>query len=161
MLACLVTDLQPRSIQAKNVQKYKTRLVDEFQKQGYSVSGVPFAEILYSKVIYIHVGKTNLDVDNLSKPLVDAFSGLIYDDDSTINHRVCSKISFNEIESYELNLAALPSKIAERFEELLDEKSNHIIYYEVGRFSEDMVFVGMTNGNFDWILKGVCHETWS
>lgn len=142
MLACFLTNTRPRSIQADRVQIYKERLIDEFHNQGLSFTGTPYSSPLYSKVIYIHLRKTDIDVDNMSKPLVDAFKGILYRDDKIINHRVCSKISLNDIDSYELNLAALPTEIAEKFDKYLAENSDHILYYEIGEFSESMVYVG-------------------
>lgn len=142
MLACLVTDLSPRSIQSEKLDKYKTRIIDVYKSQGFCVDGVPFSTPLYSKVIYIHLHQTTIDVDNMSKPLVDAFKGILYDDDKIINHRVCSKISLSDLDSYELNLTVLPAKIAEKLDELFSLSSEHILYYEIGNFSESMVYMG-------------------
>ena len=142
MLACLVTDLTPLSIQASKLQGYKKRLLKEFQAQRISFSGIPFSFSLYSKVIYIHLRHTSLDVDNMSKPIVDAFNGVLYTDDKIINHRVCSKISFDDLGSYELDLKALPPEILERFDKYLSRGSEHILYYEIGKFNETMVYIG-------------------
>ena len=142
MLACFVTNICPRSIQAQGVQKYKKNLIEEFNNQRVSFKGTPFSSALYSKIIYIHLAKTDIDVDNLSKPLVDAFKGILYDDDIIINHRVCSKISYNDFIAYEINIESLPSEIIERFDGYLEEKSEHILYFEIGNFSESMVYIG-------------------
>jgi len=146
MLACLITNQAPRSIQSRNLPQYKKYLINEFHHHGYSSSEKPFSFSLYSKVIYIHRSrKAPVDVDNMSKPLVDAFNGIIYSDDNIINHRVCSKISRHDINAYELNLTVLPDAVAEKFDEYLENDSEHILYYEVGTFSESMVFAGAEN----------------
>ena len=144
MRACLVTDLEPLSVGANvnNKRIYKSKLVDEFNNQGVSFEGVPFSTSLYSKIIYIHLKKTALDVDNMSKLLVDAFKGTMYVDDDIINHRVCSKISFYDINPRELNITILPKEIFVRFDKYIAKESKHILYYEIGDFSESMVYVG-------------------
>ena len=129
-------------MQAVNVQNYKKRLIEEFKNQGISFPGTPFSSALYSKIIYIHLAKTDIDVDNLSKPLVDAFKGIFYDDDGVINHRVCSKISYDDFIAYEINLKSLPSEIIERFDTYLEGKNEHILYFEIGNFSKSMVYIG-------------------
>jgi len=142
ILACFVTNMRPRSIQAIGVQKYKANLIEEFNKQGISFPGTPFSSALYSKIIYIHLTTTDIDVDNMSKPLVDAFKGIFYVDDIKINHRVCSKISYKDFIEYEMNLTSLPSQVIERFDKYLEEKSEHILYFEIGYFSKSMLYIG-------------------
>jgi len=142
ILACFVTNMRPRSIQAEGVQKYKTNLIEEFKNQGISFHGSPFSSALYSKIIYIHLARADIDVDNMSKPLVDAFKGILYVDDIVINHRVCSKISYNDFIEYEMNLTSLPTQVIERFDKYLEEKSEHILYFEIGHFSKSMVYIG-------------------
>jgi len=59
-----------------------------------------------------------------------------------INHRVCSKIFYDDFISYGINLKSLPSEVIERFDKYLEEKSEHILYFEIGNFSESMVYIG-------------------
>jgi len=149
MLACFVTDIRPRSSQGGRrgrLESYKQRLAEDFHNQGTIFSEAPFSLPLYSKVIYIHLRDTDLDVDNMSKPIIDAFNGIMYTDDKIIKHMVCSKISFNEFEFYNLNLKGLPAEVIDRFDTYLEEKSEHILYYEIGVFSESMVFIGRQDG---------------
>jgi hypothetical protein len=129
-------------MQAKFVDKYKQGLAEDFEEYVPLFPDLPSGGALYSKVIYIHAKTTTMDVDNMSKPLVDAFIGTIYTDDNIINHRVCSKISFNDLDACELNLSKLPSEVAEKFSELISAKSEHILYYEVGHFTGSMVCIG-------------------
>ena len=88
--------------------------------------------------IYIHSKSSDIDVDNMSKPFIDAFKGIIYPDDNIINHRICSKIKFDELELYKLQSDLLPVEIAEKLEKLITNKSPHIIYLFLNR----IVFAG-------------------
>jgi len=117
-------------------------LTKEFEAYKCLYSNLPLEEKLYSKIIYIHKKNITTDVDNISKPFVDAFKGIIYQDDILIDHRTCSKIKLEDLGLFELNLSVLPTEISERFSQLLESQNEHIVYYEIGIFSEDMVFIG-------------------
>ena len=144
MRVCFVSDQQPLSIQAtpKKLNRYKQRMRQEFEDYKHLFSDLPIVQSLYSKVIYIHSKSSSTDVDNLSKPFIDTFKGIVYPDDSIINHRTCSKISFDDFESYEFQLDLLPIEIFEKLDKLITNKSPHIIYFEVGLFTTEMVFFG-------------------
>ena len=139
-----MSEQKPLSVQAKpaNLEKYKKRLKLEFSEYEDIFPGLPLSTSLYSKIIYIHLQPTNADIDNISKPFVDTFKGIIYPDDNIINHRICSKIKFDDFNSYELQIDLLPDKIAKKLDFLLMEKRPHIVYYEIDKFSPDMVFFG-------------------
>lgn len=139
-----VSGLRPYSVQASSsrLEKYKIKLQEEFLEFKSVYPTLPLTQDLYSKIIYIHSSGTDLDVDNMSKPFVDAFRGIIYPDDSTINHRVCSKIKFDDFTSCEIRLDVMPVEVSTRLDELISEKSRHILYFEVGAFLQDMVFIG-------------------
>jgi len=149
MMVCFVSDQKPLSVQSKNKMRsggYRQRLIQEFYNQRASFPDLPITETIYSKVIYVHSKASTLDVDNMSKPIIDAFKGIIYADDYMINHRICSKIKFDDFEAYEFQLDLLPIEIVEKLDRLISEKSPHIVYFEVGLFSPDMVrFGGVQN----------------
>jgi len=141
-MVCFVSQLKPLSIQSHNHEKYKKKLLEEFNEYKYLYKNLPLDESLYSKIIYIHSERADIDVDNMSKPFVDAFRGAIYPDDGIINHRICSKISLDELEIFELNIGLLPDVIADKYIEYSENNSKHIVYYEVGAFTPKMVFIG-------------------
>ena len=143
-MVCFVSGQKPLSIQAKpkKLDNYKQRLKQEFENHKNIFINLPITGNIYSKIIYIHSKSSDIDVDNMSKPFVDAFKGIIYPDDNIINHRICSKIKFDEFETYRFQLNLLPVEISEKFDKLISDKSPHIIYFEIGLFSPDMVFLG-------------------
>ena len=141
-MICFVSGQKPLSIQATGRDNYKQRLKQEFENYKNLFPDLPINDNIYSKIIYIHSKSSDIDVDNMSKPFIDAFKGIIYPDDNIINHRVCSKIKFNELDLYQLQSELLPFKINERLDELIANKSEHIIYFEIGLFSPEMVFFG-------------------
>ena len=141
-MVCFVSALKPFSIQSKGYQKYKQRLIEEFELYKSMYPELPLEENIYSKLIYIHSKKTDIDVDNMSKPFVDAFRGIIYPDDNAINHRISSKIMLEDFQTYEISIDRISNEIAEKFNELLENGSEHIVYYEIGKFAKNMIYIG-------------------
>jgi len=142
MMICFVTGQKPLSMQAELLKNYKKRLVEEFNNYKHLYQEIPTSENIYSKIIYIHADSSNLDVDNMSKPFIDAFKGIMYPDDNIINHRTCSKINMDDYNSYELQVDLLPTAVAEKLDELICNRNSHIVYFEIGLFSANMVFFG-------------------
>ena len=147
-MICFVSSLRPSSVQSDNKKKkrYQENLKKEFEDNFKSLyPHLPINNKLYSKLVYIYFKETDLDVDNMSKPFVDAFSGVIYPDDNVINHRVCTKIKFEDFQTFNLKIDKLPKEVAEKFNEFLENGSEHIVYYEIDIFTEDMVSIGGVN----------------
>jgi Holliday junction resolvase RusA-like endonuclease len=140
-----VSNQRPRSINADSVEKFKKRLANEFEAFKDLYDGLPLSGSLYSKIIYIYRGrKTDIDVDNMSKPVVDAFKSVIYSDDDIINHRVCSKIERNALDIDEIEFTQFPSPIAEKLDSSFSNDTEDILFFEVGPFSKNMIkFVGV------------------
>ena len=141
-MICFVSKYKPLSIQARKKEKYKKRLQEEFEEFKDIYHELPLSGSLYSKIIYIHKRKTDTDVDNISKPFVDAFKGIIYLDDDIINHRICTKIKLEDMTYCEIKLNNLPEKVAEKLDEYLSNEEEHIVYYEIGKFSNNLVSIG-------------------
>ena len=144
-MICFVSECKPFSIQSDGCKNYKKRLQNEFASIRSLYTELPIKSSVYSKIVYIHSVPTDIDVDNMSKPFVDAFNGVIYSDDRVINHRVCSKVKFDDMGSIEINIGMLPTAIANKLEELIERKNPHIVYFEIGPFTPDMVSIGGGN----------------
>jgi len=59
---------KPRSVNAKGTAKYKEKIIDSF-KQYYPDNNLCYDEELYGISYYFYKRKTELDADNLSKPI--------------------------------------------------------------------------------------------
>ncbi len=119
-----VSALKPLSIQAERRQGYVKRLQSEFAEiASLYRRSLPLRDALYSKLIYIHFSRTTIDVDNMSKPFIDAFNNVIYSDDAVINHRICSKVRFEDFSSREIRFDLLPDAVARKLGDLITGKS--------------------------------------
>lgn len=141
-MICFVSKYQPLSVQAHKKGDYKKKLQEAFEEFKDIYHELPLCGPLYSKLVYIHKRKTNTDVDNISKPFVDAFKGIIYSDDDIINHRICTKIKLENMTYCEIKFSNLPEKVAEKLDEYLSNEEEHIVYYEIGEFSNNLVSIG-------------------
>lgn len=146
----LVDDNRPISYQTSNScqkKKYRRILQKNFDESRniYDNTKIPIEGRLYANLIYIYPkDTTDLDVDNFVKSIIDAFNGYIYDDDKTIDHVRCTKMSLKSFYVYDFNLAKLPTPIAEKLDRLLTTKRKDILIFEVGKFNEKMVEVGVS-----------------
>ncbi len=142
MTVYFVWDKTPRSYNCNNRQKYKDKLKEAFSHIQCLYPFLPLSQALYSKIVYIHSSHSKIDVDNMSKPFIDAFNNIIYSDDAIINHRACSKIRLQDLSSYEVRLDLLPEPVAKKLDDLISNRKKDIVYFEVGLFSSDMVSIG-------------------
>jgi hypothetical protein len=100
---------------------------------------------LYGLVYYFHRVKTELDADNLSKPVWDSLVGAAYADDELIRLRIAGVYEVTEMSMEALILDRMPSPLAERLVQLL-ERHNHVLYVEFGRLNESMYLFGLEPG---------------
>lgn len=77
---CFVADKKPISYNSPKKGKYQAELQNAFKRFQDLYPDLPInGKELSSKVVYIHKDDKGIpDVDNLSKPFIDAFSEVIY-----------------------------------------------------------------------------------
>lgn len=140
MLAFLVKR-EPRSVNAKSCKKYQAHIRNDFDtgKCGKTCSG----KELYARIYYFHSVRTGIDVDNLSKPILDALQGKAYANDSQVTLRTSARINLSStnIEVTEFDIKNIPDKIVENLLDCFD-KEEHFMYIEVGKFLQEMIIFG-------------------
>lgn len=143
-MICFVTNIRPLSYNAKRKGPYQRKLVEEYEKKFKDLyPEVPLSGDLAIRIIYIHKDKKeNFDVDNLSKPLVDAFRGILYDDDNLIIHRECTKIHVDDKDKININYAGISTDVAQQLNEYFENDESHIIYFEIDEFRYNDIKIG-------------------
>ena len=142
-----VTDKSPLSHNkgGKNAQ-YKETLKNEFtEKYSHLYTGLPIkGKTLQSNIVYIHQKREGCipDVDNLSKPMVDAFSGVIYEDDRQIIRRSANIIALKDFDFVAVDATNMPADIFIAFENYYECKAENIVYFEVGEFDASQIKIG-------------------
>ena len=128
---------QPKSVQADRRTGYRERLS---RRALARFAGAMLAGPLYSRVVWIHGVPVTGDVDNISKPIIDALKGVVYRDDFAVVKR-----SVERFEKADPALAIQPGDTAgDLLGELIDFLAGddpHLVYVEVGELrSRRLVF---------------------
>ncbi|MBS6180984.1 MAG: RusA family crossover junction endodeoxyribonuclease [Erysipelotrichaceae bacterium] len=141
-----VSKEKPLSYNSKHKADYQVRLRQQFACYQSDYPQIPVSDELSVKLIYIHKDHQDIpDIDNISKPFIDAFSKVIYHDDSQVRHRECTRIPIEEYENQavEINLGNMSVRAAEDLISYLDDKDvRHIVFCEIRRFDLNQVRIG-------------------
>ncbi len=121
---------KPRSVNAEMSEQYKGQLASAFAASYPQFS--PLLNDLYAAVYYFHRAATELDADNLSKPILDALSGLAYENDRQV------KVRYSGIHDLRRGVGVLPlSRVPQPQRQqllwLLGSASPHTLYVEIGQ----------------------------
>jgi Holliday junction resolvase RusA-like endonuclease len=136
---CLPRSVNPRGKAERKAEYYKS-LITAFRK--YHADTPPLESCLYGIVYYFHKAKTQLDADNLSKPVWDALRGAAFTDDFQIRFRSAGLFNFGAEKIEELDLTNMPDYVLDDFLIMLDSRK-HILYVEFGEFSYDLIQFGI------------------
>lgn len=142
-----VTNKKPLSYNQKGKNdKYKEAFRNEFRMlYAHLYDGLPIkTKTLQSNIVYIHQLRQGCipDVDNLSKPIVDAFTGVIYEDDKQIIRRSANIIELKDLDFVAVDATNMPAEILDAFENYYENKESNIIYFEVGEFDASQIRIG-------------------
>jgi hypothetical protein len=130
----------PRSVNAKHKTAYYNGVVNAFHH--YHRKAVPIRDSLYGCVYYFHRIKTQLDADNLSKPIWDALKNVAFIDDQQIRYRSAGLFNLQSEGIDELDLSNMPNNILIDFLKMIDKKENNILYVEFGKFDYNLIRFG-------------------
>ncbi len=95
---------------------------------------------LYLRIAWIQRFPTKQDTDNIAKPISDALSAIIYDDDNRITKYLIERISSHaDITIWDDNL---PMPVYDNLAALLFQEANDILYMEIGDASAPDFYFG-------------------
>lgn len=142
-----VTNKKPLSYNKKDKNDQRKQAFRNEFTTTYShlYTGLPIRhKTLQSNIVYIHKLQKGCipDVDNLSKPIVDAFNGVIYEDDSQIIRRSASIIALKDFDFIAVDATNMPAEILAAFETYYENKEPNIVYFEVGEFDASQIRIG-------------------
>ena len=129
---------QPKSynkMDAKRAAKYREVLEESLTRHNSDYVGFHNAD-LYGVVYYFHNVKSSQDADNLSKPIWDALTSVLYKDDNCIRYRVAGIFDLSENDTQALDITSLPPDFVSDFLQAI-ETEEHIVYVECGRMRND------------------------
>lgn len=134
---CKTSPVSINTSDSKKKQEYKDLIVAAFSKRyNGKIPKFKKGEELYGQVFFFTSDGTDLDADNISKPIWDALIGVVYDDDKQIVSRTSTVVytrihQFIPIEGY--------SEIAADLLQMLTSNIVKCMYIECGHFKETMI----------------------
>jgi Holliday junction resolvase RusA-like endonuclease len=88
---------------------------------------------LYVRVVWFHrewLEGQQADVDNISKPILDALIGVVYPDDKRVVQRLAARVDLKA--DYAIEASGVDPGVLEEFLAALDAEADHVLYIEVG-----------------------------
>jgi len=141
-MRAFVCTCRPRSVNARAA--LKSIFVKAIQSAHGNCTQIvnPAAGDLYGLVYYLHAKPTQMDADNVSKPVWDALEGIGYRDDEVIKHRRAGLIDLRSNDPRAFDLSGMPDGVAA---DLISAVGVHddIIYVEYGTLHNDMYEFGL------------------
>jgi hypothetical protein len=121
---------------SRRIDQYREVMLSSLERSNKDYTGF-HDSTLYGLVYYFHSGKSSQDADNLSKPVWDALSSVLYKDDNCIKYRVAGMFDLSENDFQTLDVTSLQAGFAsELIDAITSEK--HIVYVECGRMRNDL-----------------------
>jgi Holliday junction resolvase RusA-like endonuclease len=139
MHAFLYTNRVPLTIKARGHLTYENDIKEVFRQYWPSVQMLEGD--LYGIVYYFHRKPSQIDADNLCKPVFDALENELYVDDGLIKFVKTATFDLRAHNLEVLDLTTIPGNIFSDFLEELD-KSDHILYIEIGDMNYEMFEFG-------------------
>ncbi|WP_420455214.1 RusA family crossover junction endodeoxyribonuclease [Rubrivirga sp.] len=138
MRAFVVTGVAPRSVGARHTKFWKAAVAQAYDAAHGGAEGLPGD--LYAVVVYFHRRPTQLDADNLSKPVLDAIEGACYVDDKQVKLRTSGTLHLGEA-YVELAEMGVPDALFDALRQATAQE-DHTLYVEVGPLHFSMYQLG-------------------
>jgi hypothetical protein len=134
----MVVGVKPKSHQSggKNT-RYKEQLGASARAHGAKVLSGP----LYARIIWFQLEQTPGDVDNMTKPILDALRGVVYQDDDQIVRRLTEK-TVTSSRSFSMTPSEAPTETTQAELESLVGTEQHVLYIEVGPVTDPRISFG-------------------
>ncbi len=123
-------DGRPVSYNAKKASKdnYKNALKNKFiSDYAHCYLGLPLSIELESRFIYYTTVQDQCDIDNISKPTIDAFTGYIYNDDKQIIQRLANRHDISSLAAISIDCSNMPIEVATDIYQCIQSNSKHLL----------------------------------
>ena len=123
--------------QAGSTAEYKQKIADDFRKKfltNYPFLPFPLTEDLQTDILYLDGTKAKTqvtDIDNISKPLVDALRGVVYIDDSQVVRRVATRFSMCSYSVTTLDFKGIPFSAFNIVDTAIKRKKDQIVIMRI------------------------------
>lgn len=119
--------------------KAKTRYRKDLQNQFVAkyqklYTGLPIKDTVEIRIAYynrVRYRNQCIDIDNISKPTVDAYKGYIYEDDRQVIQRIAMKYDVAPLEIVDIDCSDMPFEVAREIEVNMKSNCEHMIIFSV------------------------------
>lgn len=143
-----ITNKQPVSVNTRKVHvKYEEVIQTDFIANYSSLyENLPIESgDLKTRITYIFDIKFEdqiPDIDNLSKPIIDAFRGIIYKDDKQVVDRNATRIRLEDFDFQIVDASNMPYPIYSKLDSFYRRKEKHIVLLGVSTTDTKTIRVG-------------------
>lgn len=127
--------LSYNSCRGKKKTKYKTELIRSLV--SYDSSYTKLCGDLYATIYYFFRKNLYLDVDNISKPVWDCLTGVLFNDDNQIKIRTAGSFDLSVGDFNVIDMSGLHGNLVADLLEAFEEE-DQIVYVECGNFRPSM-----------------------
>ena len=139
----VIKGIVPLSYNSRNKGSYQKRIRSAFlQKFRGNVPKFHVGAELYARVYFFTSDGVNVDADNISKPIWDAVSGLVYEDDRDIVMRTAAIINVKKHPINIIDTDGIAGDVAADLMQGLADSSVKCLYIECGKLTESMIKIG-------------------
>ena len=132
---------RPKSFNSRQLEPYHSLLRSDFYRNfSYLYTCIPFNrnDDIQTDILYIDRTKTKaqmLDIDNISKPIVDSFNGAIYYDDNQVVRRTATHLRATTYDITEIDCTDLPYEIVQIIELAISGKKEQAVVLKVSKIN--------------------------
>lgn len=125
-----------RSHSGTKLTDYKNGLALDFHTNFENLYRQPFCRgsdtSVMTEILYFEgIRYQKTDIDNLSKPIVDAFKGILYEDDGQVVRRTATKVNTFTYGIDFIDITDLPAKVVTLYNKWRRQGKEHITILKV------------------------------
>ena len=108
-------------------RKIRKKFIDDYKNSYYAL---PLTTTLESRIVYysrVQREEDRADIDNISKPTIDAFTGCIYKDDKQVIQRIASRYDLDPLEIISIDCSNMPYAVMNDINQCIQSKSEHLL----------------------------------
>ena len=130
-------NFKPRSYNSGQMDPYHKLLRNEFiAKYSHLYIGIPFEKNVDIQTDLLYIDRTKsksqmIDIDNISKPIIDSFCGVIYNDDKQVVRRTATHLRAISYDLTEIDVTDLPFAVIQTIESVISGKKEQAVVLKI------------------------------
>jgi hypothetical protein len=123
-------------------RKPSLRYTDQLQSAAVAHGAQLLSGLLYIRITWFQLHRSEGDVDNIAKRILDSLKGIVIQDDDDIVRCLSQKTVADSSGAFAINTLAIPSTTVLASLQSLLGTENHVLYIEVGPVQDPTISFG-------------------